>query len=652
VPAPTDFVDVRSALRHDFEVALLPQSEALYLRSPRLEALPDGRARLYAIGWEGGSGERLLCFHVDAEGEPASEPDRGPLTEGIVALTPATPPEPTADAGAELRAESERARAEVRHIDGASEVWVEREGARHLVFRARCTAAAPALADAQDGGTWVAFHHDLREDELRPDVAKWLALRYLAPGGEVMEPSSPMRERDRDRREVEQSFEFPALAVGRDGAVALFGRGSHNFWRQDLDASGFSARLGISDGEWGSRGRRVSAVTLTDGALLVARRDRKGVVVDRQAGPSGGAPALAEAVVDLMAGAAPVARRDRTIDPAAAHGMRTFFGDIQQHSAHSDGIGSADEPYLRARHRYGDDFVALTDHESFLGKRTGPGEWLYLQEVADRHDDPGRFATLVAYEWTGRMYPGPGHKCVYFPRRGMPLVSRDEVPTGKDLVARIKALGGIASPHHIGWTGCDEEGHDPEGQPVWEICSCHGCYEHADHPLGQRGEHRHQLVDVMLQKGHRFGFTAASDSHGLLWHHGECRKRDPFRTGLTAVQATELSREAVFEAIRARRCYATSGAKILLDLVVDGHPMGSEIHASGPVKVSAHAIGEGALARLELVGPEGVLRAADAKGDELRLEAELAAPYLYARAVQRDGEMAWSSPVFIDGSAG
>ena len=58
------------------------------------------------------------------------------------------------------------------------------------------------------------------------------------------------------------------------------------------------------------------------------------------------------------------------------------------------------------------------------------------------------------------------------------------------------------------------------GQPFWEICSCHGCYEHADHPLGQRGELFDQMVDAALAKGLRFGFIANSDGHGLLWHHG------------------------------------------------------------------------------------------------------------------------------------
>lgn len=600
----------------------------------------EAGVRLHVIAWDTGANrESLLTFALDERGV-ATKLDASDPTDGIVALDGIVP----ADASAELFARDGDARVWIEHHRGTVEVKLERGSRETVVWRARGSAAAPAVV-ATRGGTWVAWHHDVREDTDQPDVAKWIALRFVDLEGNVFAPAAEMRDRDRDLEGEEQSFEFPALVVGPDGAVGVVGRGSHNFWRQDLSATGWTERVGLSDGSWGSRGRRPSA--LVDGArMFIARRDRKAIEIDVQDAPRGGAPELVAAppkTLRVEAGTAPTRR-----DPATARGLHTYFGDIQQHSAHSDGVGSAEEVYLRARWRYDDDFVALTDHESFLGKRTGPGEWEYLQQVADAFDDPGEFATLLAYEWTGKMYPGPGHKCVYLPRRGMPIVSRDDVPSGADLVQAIKDAGGMASPHHIGWTGCDEEGHDPAGQPVWEICSCHGCYETEGHPLGMRGEHTDQLADVMLRKGHRFGFTASSDSHGLLWHHGESRKRDPYRTGLTAVLAPELTRDAIFEGIRTRSCYGTSGAKILLDVRVDGKPMGAEL-GSGPVSIEVDAVGSAALERIDLVTESGVAHTVTADGLELAfaLDQFEAAQFVYARVVQRDGEQAWSSPVFF-----
>lgn len=155
------------------------------------------------------------------------------------------------------------------------------------------------------------------------------------------------------------------------------------------------------------------------------------------------------------------------------------------------------------------------------------------------------------------------------------------------------------------------------------------------------------MADVMLKRGLRFGFTGSSDSHGLLWHHGEARKRDPYRTGLTGVQARSLSRADIMEALVARRCYATSGAKILLDVTADGAPMGSALSDRAAADFRVHALGTAAIARLELVGPDGVIAAAEGRGNEASLDARAGAAFVYARVVQSDGEMAWASPVFF-----
>ncbi len=554
---------------------------------------------------------------------------------------------PDIDVSADRHAVDAEERVIARHDDGVSTIVLMRGGAEVVVFRARAIATAPALLGTEHG-TWVAFHHNLREDTCEEDVAKWIAIRFVDRVGQVMEPVAPMTDLDRDASGEEQSFEFPGLAIGPRGAVTLVGRGSHNFWRQDLDEQGFGSREGLSDGNWGSRGRRASVLAL-DESLLIAFRDRKGIEVMKQRAPQGLPPKLRQAQVEVAVKQPKRSPKwNRADDPALRHGLHTFFGDIQQHSAHSDGLGTADEAYLRARYRYGDDFVALTDHESFLGKRTSPSEWEFLQDVADVHNDDGTFATLLAYEWTGKMHPGPGHKCVYLPKRGLPIVSRDEVPVGGELVQHIKAQGAITGPHHIGWSGCDEAGHDPEGQPIWEICSCHGCYEEPDTPLGFRGEHLDQFAGTMLRRGHRFGFVASSDSHGLLWHHGECRKRDPYRTGLTAVQTQSLDRDAIFAAIASRRCYATSGAKIRLDFTANGEPMGSILKGGGTMEVEAQVTGESALASLELVTPDGVACLGVVDGVHGTLAANTEASYCYLRVTQEDGEMAWSSPIWLE----
>lgn len=625
-------------------MALIAHTKDRYLRTP---VIGDEGATLFAIAWDG-RGEALISIPLAEDGTPG-EATVLERREAIVALTREERPRVSDDPGEVDRARAGLWSVRVERADGTSTVWA-RHGERDVrVWHAHGTAAAPAVAVAR-GGAWVAFHHNVREDTGEADLAKWIALRFVTDDGRVLAPVAPMLDRDRDRLGEEQGFELPTLVVGGDGAVALFGRGSHSFWRQDLSARGFTARTPLTPSEWGCRGRWVSAALRNDGRITTARREKKGIEVEVLEGPTGGAPDLALARIEQPSRPhRDVPPRPLGPDPAARDGRRTLFGDIHQHSAHSDGVGTADEPYLRARFAYGDDFCALTDHESFIGKRIGSGEWRYLAKVADRHDQPGTFATLIAYEWTGRMYPGPGHKVVYLPPSGGPIVSRDDVPEGVDLVRRVKELGGFAVPHHVGWTGANEEAHDPVGQPVFEICSCHGCYLTADHPLGARGDLRDQMVDEVLRRGKRFGFIACSDGHGLLFHHGVARKRDPFRCGLTAVQAEDVTREAILRAIRERRCYATSGVPILLDLRAGDHPMGSELVVDGLTEVRAEARCASPIARLTLEGPEGPIATISGEGElHVSLEASVEPGWVYAKVEQEDGEMAWSSPIFLD----
>ena len=620
-------------------MTLIEQTPERYLRSPRVEPAADGGALLYVLAWSGDE-ECVLRFKLSSDGALDGEPSATDHAPAIMGWAPGTQ-HPSDDPLSELRDEHQGWTVEVRH-EGArsSVVVVPPTGGEFIAWTAFGIAAAPSIHTAP-GGAWVAFHHDVREDTGVPDIAKWICVRFVDMEGGVFEPAAPMTGRNRDLDGEEQGFEFPTLIVGNDGAVDLFGRGSHNIYRQRLNSDGFSEREPIDNGHWGCRGRRVSTALLTSGQVLTARRGRKGIEVQSFDAPSGGAPELVPAQVDAGGRAGDLGHA------AAWSGPQVLFGDIQQHSAHSDGVGSADESYLRARYRYGDDFAALTDHESFLGKRIGPGEWSYLQAVTEHHDDPGEFATIVAYEWTGKAYPGPGHKCIYLPGPGLPIISRDEVPVGRDIVQQIAEQGAFTGPHHIGWTGADVEGHDPVGQPVWEICSCHGCYEHPDHPLGHRGELNDQFAKPLLDRGLRFGFIANSDSHGLLWHHGECRKRDPFRTGLTAVISASRTREAILDAIRARRCYATSGAKILLDVHVAGFPMGSELNIEGPVEVHVRALGTTDVERVELVTPQGVAASETPGSPSVSFVGEVEASYVYCRVTQTDGEMAWSSPIFF-----
>ncbi|MBI2892397.1 MAG: CehA/McbA family metallohydrolase [Deltaproteobacteria bacterium] len=557
----------------------------------------------------------------------------------------------------------------VRHPGGEIVCVMERDAGIEVVradqtgaVRARRTLGhggvwhhAPDVAIDARGRIWVAWHANERASDGGVDLPKWVVCaalegRRLA----AFAPSVAMKDRDVAKAGIDQCLEFPVLVPHAGGAITVLARGSHCFYRQDLSAGGWSDLRPLGEIVWGCRGRRVAASAHLDGRIVVARREKQGVLIEALPAP---ADPDAPVVAPLAVAGQRTVRASRSVDRLRAGRHPILFGDLHQHSAHSDGTGTADERYRMARERYGDDFAALSDHESFLGKRTGPGEWSALEEVALRHDRPGRFATIFAYEWTASMFPGPGHKVVYLPRPGRTVLSRDDPGTkdGAGLLARVRSLGGLAFPHHVGWTGADVPSHDPRVQTCWELCSCHGCYEYpGNEPIAHRGALEGQFIRENLDRGLRFGLVASSDGHGLIFHHGISRKRDAFRTGLTAVLAPAIGRAQILAALRARRCYATSGAKIGLWWSADGHPMGSVVRTDGAVRLRARVLGTAAVTQVSVVTNGGVLHEAHRTDREISVDLTAEVPaargwaYYYLRVVQEDGEMAWSSPIWAE----
>jgi len=552
-------------------------------------------------------------------------------------------------------------------------------------------AAAPSCCVDSDKGIWAAWHSPVSTDHDAlyrfPHIARVEEERVLVP-----EHENACEQPDRTAEDA--GLECPRILCHPDGHLTLIGRSSQGYHYQELGSDGWTQTVRIGEAGWSCRGHTLGACTLDDGKVFFIRREKDGLVWDvleplgargrcglKKSPPSG--PRAVDACTSapgsqrslriirgdlggsgIADSGAPVdfIKHEKDRNPVEEflkdQNLHLLWGDMHSHSVHSDGTGLAAEWYFRARYHYGLDVFALSDHESFLGKKTGPGEWDYLLRTADDWNEPGRFVTLYAFEYTGDRDPGPGHKVVYPPEDKPVLLSRDEYGRSDSgrLLKAVRRSGAIAVPHHTGWTGADMKNHSPEVQPVWEICSCHGAYEYRGNmPVGYRKEldAGHFARDA-LDRGLRFGFTAGSDGHGLEWHHGVCRKRDSHNSGLTGIFATSAVRGAVMDAIRRRRCFATTGAKIALWFSADGRPMGEEINTSSPVEAVVRVKGTGAIKQAVIVSNEGVQIELEKKGDIVNTKLILQPPehgswrYYYVRVVQKDSEMAWSSPIWLD----
>jgi hypothetical protein len=518
---------------------------------------------------------------------------------------------------------------------------------------------APDVAAAPDSSrVWLAWHTNIW-DAGEWDIPKWFRLASL-DGGRLTEPSTPPPGRNRDMTGTLQGFEFVRLVPAPGGVVHVLGRASHNFYIQTWSPAGWSPLMRLPKDGWGGRGQHLEGTLDKDGTLLVVRRDLQDNAAARISGLRAEKPVkapLVPAFPSLIKSLRPAPRR---IEFEPWGDYKYYFGDIHGHTWISDGCGDVDEYYIIRRDYYRLDFGSLTDHDYFVGNGVTPGEWEHIKAVTEHFNEPGRFATLHGQEWTTGRYPnGAGHKNIYTADAGVPLLDHrlDDCNTGAKVVARVREIGGIAIPHHIGWTGMDWENFDPQVTPVIEIVSVHGAYEHmGNRPITHRGGLRGHFVQDGLARGLKFGIIGGTDCHGLLYQHGVAWKRDPYRAGWAVVLATDITRESVLEALRARRCYATSGIWVRLLFEVNGHIMGEEFQDSGPLRIRVECDSESPIQYIEIVRNNETIHSFGGEGHASKFtfedkEVPAGTTWYYLRVTCRDGNMAWSSPVWVNRSS-
>jgi hypothetical protein len=332
---------------------------------------------------------------------------------------------------------------------------------------------------------------------------------------------------------------------------------------------------------------------------------------------------------------------------------RVYWGDLHGHSGLSDGTGTPEDYFRYARDVAALDVAALTDHDHW-GMRplsVSPALWEEIRAQVRAFHEPGRFVTLLGYEWTSWLH---GHRHVlYFGDEGSILSSVDpafETPT--QLWKALRGRPVLTIAHHTAggpiaanW----EIPPDPDLEPVTEITSVHGSSEAPDSPRVIYHAIQGHFARDALDRGYRLGFVGSGDSHD--GHPGLSHLASP-NGGLAAILAEELTREGILKALRARRVYATNGPRLLLHVTLDGEPMGSAVEPRSSQSIlEVLVVAPSPLERVDVVHSGGVVRTVPGRG---RLELRVRQPvrgladgdYLYVRAVQTDGGAAWSSPFF------
>jgi hypothetical protein len=360
----------------------------------------------------------------------------------------------------------------------------------------------------------------------------------------------------------------------------------------------------------------------------------------------------------LRASAGPMTAQSNPL-VVSEDGPRVLWGDLHGHSNYSDGTGVPEDYFVYARDVSALDVAALTDHDHWgiLPLASQPAMWADIIEQTKRFHEPGRFVTLLGWEWTSWIH---GHRHVlYFEDRGEIFDSvdpRTESPRQLWTALAEQPVEALTFAHHsaggpvaTNW----EVAPDPRFEPLTEIVSIHGSSEALDSPGAIYDPVPGNFVRDVLDRGYRFGFIGSGDRHD---GHPGAYQSEPALGGLAAILAEEPTRAGVLAALRARRVYATNGPRIVLRMALGGHRMGESVTVPAGGSLSGQlfvqAVAETALSRVELVRSGEIVDGLDVEDLlEVTLQRQIdeLAPgeYVYVRVVQKDGGAAWSSPIYV-----
>ena len=371
--------------------------------------------------------------------------------------------------------------------------------------------------------------------------------------------------------------------------------------------------------------------------------------------------------------------------------FKLFWGDIHAHRIEvprtkladpllwSYGPATVHEFYRYARDAVHLDFAALTDHDYALTV----DEWRHIQEGAVYYNQPERFVTFLGYEWAWNDGPSAdhGHRNVLFLHDDMPLISASwqGSNTPQDLYRRLADLSGhdgefIVIPHHTPRLA-NRIWHSWESmhagyERLVEIYSLWGSGEKDGPPYEIRGRSKgrqtsayeamgHFIQDGLL-RGLCFGFTGGSESHdGRAAHpviHGnQYFKQTPFAhpPGILGVWARRKTREGLWSSLWGRRTIATTGARIILDVDIDNQPIGEWMQTPrAPQQLQVRVHGTAPIACVVVVRNNQDWHVVENPGWDCTFTLEdLPLPegtdWYYTRVVQQDGNVAWSSPIWV-----
>lgn len=326
-------------------------------------------------------------------------------------------------------------------------------------------------------------------------------------------------------------------------------------------------------------------------------------------------------------------------------------------------------------------FMASSPFEN--QEETSNETWKLISQNIAEFDEADRFTTFLGFQWVG-VPKEEGVRQILFTKDGKQLLRKKDAK-----YSSLKKIYKSFSPKEIISIPCFTMGKgyeynfddfNPDFERVVEIYNSWGSSEctakegnpapiFCKHKKGVQETGEGSIIKALL-RNRRFGFVAGGlDDRGLYngFYEGEQEQYPP---GMTAIIAPEHTRSGLTEALYNRSCYATTGERIILGLYLAGFPMGKEVSTADKPglminrHLSGYVAGTTQLRAVEIVRNGKVIKTFECDGyamdftyddltpiEQVVVDAKDKKPpfvFYYLRAIQDDGHMAWSSPIWVD----
>lgn len=250
--------------------------------------------------------------------------------------------------------------------------------------------------------------------------------------------------------------------------------------------------------------------------------------------------------------------RSNPLRIAADAPLLHYWGDLHGQSGETVGSGTAAQYFAFAKHKAMLDIVGHQANDFQIDDAF----WAEINRLAAEYDKPGEMVAVPGYEWSGNTGMG-GDRNVFFATEGRPIRRSSSVllerPASTDCHHVNDLFEALAGENaivlaHVGGRYADlSAGHDGSLERAVEVHSCWGTFE--------------WLLHDAFKLGHRVGVVCHSDDH-----KGRPGAAYPGASqfgaigGLTCYVMPALDRPNLFKALRQRRTYGTTGARLLLDV--------------------------------------------------------------------------------------